>query len=78
MEDLRQYCLYKLSGDKGITTEKYMEEVHKSGKSAYFWYIIRAHELYRNRITEEASKKVMESLLINFDKVQECVAKTFN
>ena len=34
----------------------------KSDKTAYFWYVIRAHSLYKNRITEKNSQDLMKNL----------------
>ena len=51
--------------------------LHK--KAAYFFeYLKLAHDLCRERITEDCSYKVMEALKINDDVITDCVDATFD
>lgn len=49
---------------------------HEKGKY-FFEYIKLAHDLCRDRITEECSYEVMETLEINDDVIDDCVFNTF-
>jgi hypothetical protein len=50
----------------------------RSPRTAYLEYMIRIHQLFVTRITEEDSNKVMDVLGINKDKINSCVKETFD
>lgn len=82
-EDLRQYCLYSLTKDFkldsmiddesnlfGFSIKQLLEKKALPPQALYFEYLKRAHELFKDRITEEDSMKIMENWGINIDKVR--------
>lgn len=77
LEDVRQFCLYWLSDDKRIS-KHYAQFMKKSPRTVYLEYMIRAHQVYGDRITEEDSHKIMKALQVNITAVDECVADTFS
>ena len=77
MEDLRQHCIFWIEDDPE-DVEGFENLFHvKGGKALYFEYVKRAHQVCRNRIDTRCSKEVAESLKIDFEELQECVAGTF-
>lgn len=43
----------------------------------FFEYVKRAHQIFKNRITEDESYQVMSALTIDTDQIKKCVSGTF-
>jgi len=58
---LRQFCLYWLSDDQRIS-KAFSQFMKKSPRTVYLEYMIRAHQVFGDRIMEEDSHKIMHAL----------------
>jgi len=63
MEGLREHCIFTINS-------------REKGKQ-FFEYVKRAHEVFRTRITQEDSEKVMDGLEINQGLIEQCVERSF-
>ena len=63
-EDLRQHCIYIQNKDKHFTHD-FSAAVKQRGRTIYFEYVARAHQVCRSRITTKCSQTVMEGMGID-------------
>ena len=57
LENLREHCIYALSDNEEIS-QVFSEFIKKSERTAYLEYMVRAHQVFRNRISREDSERV--------------------
>ena len=77
MEDIRQYCIFALSKQGAFDIKRQTHNFWgipiNDQRVLFFRYVAEAHELCRNRITEECSKLALKALELPYEPVKECV-----
>ena len=81
IEDLRQYCLFltaRQDPDALVDSKSRLgKKFAHHPKILYFEYVKLIHQVCRDRLTEECSREVMNSLKIDWDVNRKCVADSF-